>query len=127
MTTSSSSSYDHHYHCCIILIFTHIIKRVVLLLAELGGPDHGLGLDPGVEGGDALEDAVRLLIPLPLELLLGHFLHIKNNCVKYILCQSCVLHVKAELTMLFTSVVCYYAAKSYIKSELLVALKFQAN
>ena len=27
---------------------------------ELGGPDHGLGLDPGVEGGDPLQDPLGL-------------------------------------------------------------------
>jgi hypothetical protein len=36
------------------------VRHDGLPLVELGWPDHGLGLDPGVEGGDPLQDSLRL-------------------------------------------------------------------
>ena len=98
MTTSSSSSLGSGRLLLRYFLFicTNIIKRhVILLLPQLGGPDHGLCLDPGVEGGDALQDAMGLIITFPSlpTFLLGNFLqqaliifchHIAHtNCLSY--------------------------------------------
>ena len=53
-----------------ILVVLVVEGEIILLLAELGRSDHGLSLDPGVEGGDPLQDPVSLLILLPSPALL---------------------------------------------------------
>ena len=49
----------------IILVILLEARALALDPTELGGPDHGLSLDPGVEAGDALQDPVVTILIRP--------------------------------------------------------------
>ena len=49
----------------IILVILLEARALALDPAELGGADHGLRLDPGVEAGDALQDPVVTILIRP--------------------------------------------------------------